>query len=170
MSSHHWHPRKTQNRLDAQESCKHAVRDLCEPWPVLPPCWFLVCRDTWALLKRLCRIESSPDKSGRLSRAEYPRAPSTDLMATFSVSFASPDCSFLIFREAHSSRHSKKAGCPTRMDPSACTLGYRILLFHFPMPERETFLELGNCMFPDFVSSTSNVVDGHSNDTMVSLL
>ena len=37
------------------------------------------------------------------------------------------------------------------------------LLHHFPMPESETFLQIGNCVFTDF-SSTCDVVVGHSND------
>ena len=93
-------------------------------------------------------------------------------MATFSVSFASPDCSFLIFSRGTKSRLLIWTGSPTRMDPSAACTTSRLQTFslsHFLMPERETFLQLGNCLYPDFVSSTSNVVDGHSNDTMVSL-
>ena len=38
------------------------------------------------------------------------------------------------------------------------------------MSERETLLQLGDCLFPDFVSSTSILIDGHSKDAMVFLL
>ena len=41
---------------------------------------------------------------------------------------------------------------------------------HILVSESEALFKLGDGLFPDFVSSTSNVVDGHSNDTMVSLL
>ena len=43
-------------------------------------------------------------------------------MATFSVSFASPDCSFPSFLRGTKSRLLMEASCPTRMDASAaCT-------------------------------------------------
>ena len=57
--------------------------------------------DTWALLKRLCKIDTGPDRSGQLSQAKYP---STDLMAVFSLTLASPDCSFLSFQRGTKSR------------------------------------------------------------------
>ena len=107
--------------------------------------------DTWALLRRLCRIETGPDKSGRLSHIKFPRAPSTDLMETFSVSFASPECSFLIFPRGTKSRLLKKAGCPTRTDPSAACYNISATEFHLshlPTTKCETFLQLRNCLFP----------------------
>ena len=72
--------------------------------------------------------ELKPDRSGRLSRAG---APSTDLMATFSFYFASPDCSCLIFPRGTESRFLQ-AGCPTRTDPSAACTSSRLQNFPFP--------------------------------------
>ena len=123
--------------------------------------------DTCAVLTQLCKIETGPDRLGRLSRAKYPRAPSTDLIEVFSLTLASPDCSFLSFP-----RGTKSSCCPTRMDPPAACTFSRLQNFPFPTPvsESETLLQLGDCLFPDFIFSTSNVVDGHANDAMIFLL
>ena len=56
------------------------------------------------------------------------------------------------------------------MDPSAACTTSRLQNFPFPVSESETLPQLGDCLFPDFISSTSNIVDGHTNDAMVFLL
>ena len=124
--------------------------------------------DTWALLKRLCRIETGPDRSGRLSR----RAPSTDLMAFF---FAQIGISRL-FLSHFPKGHKVQALDVSRLPQHAWIhllpaplYDCRIFPSHFPVSEGETLLPLGDCLFPDFISSTSSIVDGHPNDAMVFL-
>ena len=59
------------------------------------------------------------------------------------------------------------------MDPSAACTTSRLQSFPSPTsqcPKVKRLLQLGGCLLPDFVSSTSNAVDGHTNDAMVFLL
>ena len=135
---------------------------------------FVSClSDTWALLKRLCRIDTGPDRSGRLSRAQKPRAHSTDLMAVFSLALASPRLFLSQFPKGHKVQALDVSRLPNTHG-SICFLHHlttaKFSLSHFPVSEGETLLQLGDCLFPDFISSTSNIVDGHSNDAMVFLL
>ena len=80
---------------------------------------------------RFCASQAGPDRSGRLSRAEYPRAPSTDIMAVFFAPFGISRLFLSQFPERAQSPDSW-AGCPTRMDPSAACTTSRLQNFTFP--------------------------------------
>ena len=129
--------------------------------------------DTWALLKRLCRIGTVPDRSGRPSRAKYPKAPSTRSHGSFFSQIGISRLCFSQCPQGHKVQALDVSTLPNTHGSICCLHHLTTAKFppsHFPVSESETLLQLGDCLLPDFISSTSNIVDGHTNDAMVFLL